>query len=116
MRILLIEEEDFVLSLLVSKLKESFDCHVDSVRFCQKGIRLLKGEKPYDFIIADFDSSECIGYELMLFQYRHSIPGQFVFYTNNKLESHLLKPSSCVIQRFSFKNLQQFIINRALNT
>ncbi|MCM2350181.1 MAG: hypothetical protein NDI69_09170 [Bacteriovoracaceae bacterium] len=112
MRILLIEEENFVFSFLASKLKDGFHCHVDQVKHSQKGLRLLKTEKPYDFIIADYQTPASLGVELREFHVRHSIPGRFVFYTNIQcFDSGLLSHSACVVSRLTYENLYQFILN-----
>jgi hypothetical protein len=104
MRFLLIDEDEFASSVLTLKLKECFQCHVDQVKSIQKGLRHLKTERPYDYIIC---SSENQGVEVKQFHERHSIKGEFLFYTNSFLQVDSSEFNQAqIVPRLSFENLR----------
>jgi len=114
MRILLIEEDEFLREIFKQKLQEEFNGTVDISKSCKRALKLLQTEKPYDVIVSGCNLKRSFSLDILGIKIRNSEATSFIFFTN------LIKPTvsfqfdNCgIVEHSSFQLLFAEIRKRA---
>lgn len=105
MRILYVEDDAFLRNVFSAKLKEEFKGVIDTASSGKEAIKLLKCEKPYDFIISELLMMKGTGLDLLRFKTKNRITGSFIFFTCSKVFNTELG-ESVVIEKVNFPQLR----------
>ena len=80
MRILFVESDRDLRIFFGTKLKDEFNGTIDIASTGKDAMKLLKTERPYHVIIADYNLSKGTGVDLFRFKIRNQIHGSFIFF------------------------------------
>lgn len=108
MRILYVEDDAFLREVFTVKLKDEFKGVIDTASSGKEAIKLLKCEKPYDFIVSEFQLNKGSGLDLLRFKMKNGIKGNFIFFTCSRVFNTELG-ESVVIEKVNFSQLRHTI-------
>jgi response regulator of citrate/malate metabolism len=104
MRILYVEDDAFLREVFTVKLKHEFKGVIDTASSGKEAIKLLSCERPYDFIVSEFQLTKGSGLDLLKYKIKNGIKGSFIFFTCSKGFNTEAR-ESVVIEKVNFSQL-----------
>lgn len=110
-RILFVEDDEFIREVYGARLSETFNAEVVYARSGNEAISILSSDTDFDIIVSDYMMPDGKGIDVLGFKLANTIKSPFIFFTNTDQPIIPFSKDSYtgVVSKFQFEKLCEYI-------